>query len=434
MISRNKVFLFALLFAFAWTTLNAQTVTGTSSHGANPDKLKMVVVLARHGVRSPTWTLDRLNTYSSLPWPAWSVGPGDLTDRGADLLKRLGAYNRASLAEEGLFSAKGCSAAAESYIWADIDRRNLASGRAMADSLFPGCAAVVHSLAGSDNDPLFHPAATGIDPADTDLIFKEFSKRVADLPRSQYGELLTQMQRVLLGCKLDADCTPQKQPEIRMMDEKDGVARGKEDKAVIMKGPLTEAASFAEDFLLEYADGMPMDSVGWGKVDEAQVRKFLTLHSIYFDLMHRTPSIAKIEGSNMMDHITRTLQQGVEGKSVAGAIGDPGTKLVLIDGHDTTIAGVATLLGLHWDLDGRVDDTPPGTELIFELWQTPQSTYRVHVSIAMQTLRQLREVQELKLANPPAMQVVTIEGCTGKKQSCGWEEFRAIADTATRKK
>jgi 4-phytase/acid phosphatase len=234
MISRNKVLLLSFMFAFAWTTLNAQTVIGTTSQGSNPDKLKLVVVLTRHGVRSPTWTLDRLNTYSSLPWPAWSVAPGDLTDRGADLLKRLGAYNRASLAEAGLFSAKGCSAAAESYIWADVDRRNLASGRAMADSLFPGCAAVVHSLAGSDNDPLFHPATAGIDPADTDIIFKEFSKRVVDLPRSQYGELLTQMQRVLLGCKLDADCTPQKQPEIRIMDEKEGVARGKEDKVVNM--------------------------------------------------------------------------------------------------------------------------------------------------------------------------------------------------------
>jgi len=434
MISRNRMLLLSFLFAFAWTTLNAQTAAGTTSHGSNPDKLKMVVVLARHGVRSPTWTLDRLNTYSSLPWPAWSVAPGDLTDRGADLLKRMGAYNRASLAEAGLFPAKGCSASAESYIWADVDRRNLASGRAMADSLFPGCSAVVHSLAGSDNDPLFHPAVNGVDPADADVIFKEFSKRVADLPRSQYSELLTQMQRVLLGCKLDADCTPQKQPAIRIMDEKEGVARGKDDKVVAMKGPLTEAASFAEDFLLEYANGMPLESVGWGQVDEAQVRKFLALHSIFFDLMHRTPSIAKIEGSNMMDHITRTLQQGVEGKPVAGAIGDPGTKLVLIDGHDTTIAGVATLLGLHWDLDGRVDDTPPGTELIFELWQTPQSTYRVHVSIAMQTLRQLREVQELTLANPPAMQVLPIAGCTGRKHSCNWDEFRTVADTAARKK
>jgi 4-phytase/acid phosphatase len=434
LIIRNKVIHLALLLAFACSALNAQTVTGTISHGANPDKLKLVVILARHGVRSPTWTLDRLNTYSSLPWPVWSVAPGDLTARGAELLKRMGAYNRAFIAEAGLFPAKGCSASAESYIWADVDRRNQASGRAMADSLFPGCAAVVHSLTGSDNDPLFHPAAAGIDPADTDIIFKEFSKRVADLPRSQYSDLLTQMQRVLLGCKLDEDCTPQKQPQIRIMDEKEGVTRGTEDKVVTMKGPLTEAASFAEDFLLEYADGMPLESVGWGKVDEAQVRKFLNLHSIYFDLMHRTPSIAKIEGSNMMDHIARTLQQGVEGKPVAGAIGDPGTKLVLLDGHDTTIAGVATLLGLHWDLDGRVDDTPPGTELIFELWQTPQSTYRVHVSIAMQTLRQMREVQELTLANPPAKQVVTVEGCTGKQHSCNWEEFRAIAETATKKK
>jgi 4-phytase / acid phosphatase len=433
MIGRDKVLLLSFLFAFAWTSLNAQAVSGATSHRANPDKLKLVVVLARHGVRSPTWTLDRLNTYSSLPWPAWSVAPGDLTDRGADLLKRFGAYNRASLAEEGLFSAKGCSASAESYIWADVDRRNLASGRAMADSLFPGCAAVVHSLTASDNDPLFHPTANGVDPADTDRIFKEFSKRVADLPRSQYSELLTQMQRVLLGCKLDEDCTPQKPPAIRIMDEKEGVASGKDDKVVTMKGPLTEASSFAEDFLLEYADGMPMESVGWGKVDEAQVRKFLALHSIYFDLIHRTPSIAKVECSNMLDHITRTLQQGVEGKPVAGAIGDPGEKLVLIDGHDTTIAGVATLLGLHWDLDGRVDDTPPGTELIFELWQTPQSTYQVHVSIVMQTLRQLREVQELTLANPPAKQVVTVEGCAGKKHSCAWEEFRTVADTATKK-
>jgi 4-phytase/acid phosphatase len=434
LISRNKVLLLAILCVLAWTALNAQTEAGTISRGSSQDKLKMVVILSRHGVRSPTWTLDRLNTYSSLPWPAWSVAPGDLTARGAELLKRFGTYNRAIYAKAGLFPAQGCSAAADTYIWADVDRRTMASGRAMADSMFPGCAVIVHSLSGSANDPLFHPTAAGVSSTDADLIFTEFSRRVADLPRSQYSELLTQMQRVLLGCKLDADCTPQKQPEIRMMDEKEGIVHGKDEKVVTLKGPLPQAASFAEDFLLEYAEGMPIESVGWGRVDEAQVRKFLELHSVYFDLMHRTPSIAKVEGSNMMDHITRTLQQGIEGKPVTGAIGDPGEKLVLLAGHDTTIAGVATLLGLHWNLDGRVDDTPPGTELIFELWQTPQSTYWVHVSIAMQTLRQLREMLELTLANPPEKQAVTVEGCTGKKHSCAWEEFRAVADTATGKK
>lgn len=430
MIRPYKTLLLAFLCVLAWNALNAQTATGKRSGAGNQDKLKLVVVVSRHGVRSPTWTLDRLNTYSSKPWPAWSVPPGYLTAHGFELMKLFGAYDRVSLAKAGLFASQGCSAASDTYIWADTDQRTLESGKALAAGLFPDCVIPVHSLGEGENDPLFHAPAPAIDTAEADRVFAEFSNRVAAVQASQYSGLLTQMNRVLLGCDPDADCTPARLPEAPLMEGKNGAVRGKGDHIVTLQGPLAQASSFAEDFQLEYTEGMPLQSVGWGKVNEAQVIKFITLHSIYFDLMHRTPSLARMEASNMLNTIARTLQQGVEGKAVAGAIGAPGNKLVLLVGHDTNIGPISALLGLNWNLDGRVDDIAPGTELAFELWQTPQGAYRVKVTVTMQTLRQMHEAQALTPANPPARQVVILPACGGGTSACSWDEFRKVVDAA----
>jgi 4-phytase/acid phosphatase len=425
-----KALLLASLCACACIALHAQTAASEGSHGSNQDKLKLVVVLSRHGVRSPTWTVDRLNTYSSKPWPAWSVPPGYLTAHGFELMKLFGAYDRASLVSAGLFPPQGCSATSVTYIWADTDQRTLESGKALAAGLFPDCAVPVHSLSDGENDPLFHPQAPAIDSTEGDRVFAEFSTRAAALQASQYSGLLAQMNRVLLGCEPDADCSTARPPETPLMVGKNGAVRGKGDHIVTFQGPLAQASTFAEDFQLEYTEGMPSQSVGWGKVDEAQVVKFIALHSIYFDLMHRTPSLARMEASGMLNAITRTLQQGVEGNAVAGAIGAPGNKLVLLVGHDTNIGPISALLGLHWNLDGRADDIAPGTELAFELWQTPQGAYRVNVTVTMQTLRQMREAQVLTPANPPARQVITLPAC-GETNACSWDEFRKAADAAT---
>jgi len=429
-----KTVLLAFWCALAWTGLHAQTAPAIGSRGSNQDKLRLVVVLSRHGVRSPTWTVDRLNSYSSKPWPSWSVPPGNLTAHGFELMKIFGAYDRASLASTGLFAAQGCSATSDAYIWADTDERTLESGKALAAGLFPGCAVPVHSLGEGENDPLFHPPAPDVDSAEADRVFAEFSSRVGAVDASRYSGLLAQMNRVLQGCDANVDCTPVRQPETPLMEGKYGAARGKGDHLVTLQGPLAQASTFAEDFQLEYTEGMPSESVGWGKVNEAQLVKFINLHSIYFDLMHRTPSLARMEASNMLSTITRTLQQGVEGKAVAGAVGAPGNKLVLLVGHDTNIGPISALLGLHWNLDGRSDDIAPGTELAFELWQTPRGTYRVKVTVTMQTLQQMREAQALTPANPPARQVVTPPACGDKTSACSWGEFRKVADVATGRK
>jgi 4-phytase/acid phosphatase len=276
---------------------------------------------------------------------------------------------------------------------------------------------------------LFHPTAAGVKPVQADAAFAEINARAKQPLDAQQGELLSEMQNVLLGCSPKISCTPAHAPQTTLLKVSTVAVSGKGDRTVDLQGPLPQASSFAEDFLLEYADGMPENQVGWGNVDESQLRRFLALHSDYFDLMHRTPALARLEASNMLFHIERTLEQGVEGRPVANAFGPADSKVVLLVGHDTNIAGVAALLGLHWTLDGRSDDTPPGTELAFELWQSDQGAWSVRVTVAMQTLRQLREMQDLTLASPPARETITLNGCGTESASCAWESFRRIAGT-----
>jgi len=400
--------------------------SNATTHG---DQLKLVVILSRHGVRPPTWTQDRLDEYSALPWPKWDVPPGYLTHHGYDLMKQFGSFDHASYAQEGLLRGAGCADAAETYIWVDTDERTMESGRALAGGLFPGCPPEVHSLASGTSDPLFHPGRrlrmTSAHAAKTALEVTESQR-----PDERQNELLVEMQRVLNGCRPDDSCTPAHAPAIPLLGAPDEAVNGNGDHATASRGSLGNAASFAEDFLLEYTEGMPGSQVGWGNVGESQLRRFLDLHSLNSDMTHRSPSAARQEASNMLFHILRTLDQGVEQRYVEDAIGPVNSKLVLVVGHDTNIAGVAALLGLHWTLDGRSDDTPPGTELAFELWQNGSGVYSVRVSVAMQTLKQMRELRELSLDTPPAREVLTVDERGTDANTCRWDDFQGIVNVA----
>jgi 4-phytase/acid phosphatase len=426
--SLAKSLLLACLCVWSWAPSEAQAVKFSSASRQPEEHLRMVVILSRHGVRSPTWTQERLDSYSALPWPKWSVPPGNLTERGYRLIKQFASFDRTSLGATGLVSTQGCNDAAQAYVWADTDQRTVASGKAFAEGFFPGCPPQVHGLPNGEKDPLFHPSANRVNAVGADKGLVQLTERVSLPTDSHQGELIQQMQHVLLGCAPRVACSPARPPSTPLLGVPSAAVHGTGDHMVNLQGPLAEASSFAEDLLLEYADGMPMDQVGWGNVDEPQLRSFLALHSDYFELMHRTPALAKAEASNMLLHITHTLEQTVERKNVSDAIGPQGMKIVMIAGHDTNIAGVAALLGVHWTLDGRNDDTPPGTELAFELWQDDHGTYSVRVTVAMQTLHQLREMQELTPEVPPARSTLNLPGCNAHESRCGWESFRTMTD------
>ncbi len=423
----------AAMCAFTLGHLSVEAQAPPSAQDSQ-DQSRFVLVLTRHGVRSPTWTNQRLDEYAKQPWPQWPVAPGVLTPHGRQLMAFFGGYYRAWFAERKLLSSEGCADVAQVYIWADTDERTRETGAGIADGMMPGCHAEVHALEGNAQDELFH-AIRKPDAAQTQKAFAALAGRIGDHSAAltaAYQQPLDEMQRILFDCK-DANCSLAGKKRLLALEA--SVAPGSGDHLAELKGPLTTAATFAENLQLEYLEGMPDAEVGWGRVNGAQVESLMALHSAASDLVQRTPSIAQMQASHLLDAIVRTMQQAEAGKSVDGAIGPPGERVVFLVGHDTNIANVAALLDAHWLIDGyQRDDAAPGGALVFELWRRPGKSDAVKVSYRVQTPDQMRRTLPLSLSAPPASAEVFLSGCSLPEAGapCTWADFQTTIQAARR--
>lgn len=402
------------------------------------DELKFVLILSRHGIRPPLWPPEQLNQYSSEPWPKWDVPPGYLTARGKTLMKLFGEYDRAYLAKAGLLSPAGCADAGRVYFWADSDQRTLETGRAMAAGMLPGCEVEVHALPEGKADPLFSPIAADVGHPDRAVAAAAVSGRIGGHPEAlleAYRPALETMQYVLSGCKPGAKCPQElKPPKQSLLEIPAAVEAGKGDKLAEMRGPLATAATLAQNFLLEYANGMAEKDIGWGRVNKSNFLQLMGLHTAYADLLRRTPYIARAQASNLLSHIVKAMEQAAGGKAVPGALGKPGDRVVVLLGHDTNISNISGMLGLSWLIEGdQRDDTPPGGALVFELWQRPATAeYTVRTYYMAQTLEQMRKALPVTLNSPPAKAPLFLPACSAANEgfACGWKAFQRTVEAA----
>ncbi len=408
---------------------NQATETNTAVKNG---ELKFVVIVSRHGVRSPTGKLDQLNQYSRQPWPAWSVPPGYLTEHGAQLMTLFGAYDRELLAAEGLLAPNGCADAEHIRIVADSDQRTRETGKALAAGLAPGCAIEVSALPEGTADPVFHPLSAGIGSPDHMLAAAAISGRIGGNPQGvveAYRPQLEALEEVLLGCNPGVNCKGGDGPAPKsIFDIPSSLASGRGGHLGELRTPLGTAASMAEDLLLEYTDGMDAAKVGWGRVDLKKLRELMQLHTANVDINQRAGYVARMQSSNMLFHVVRSIEQAETGHPVAGALSKPGDRLLILSGHDGNIAAIAGALELSWIIDGRRDDTPPGGALEFELWkQQGKEEYSVRTFYTAQTLDQMRNTAPLTLANPPERVPVFVPGCGRDDGSCEWGAFQKTA-------
>lgn len=409
---KDKVLLAALLAGFLLPTTFA----------AAPE-LKYAVILARHGVRSPTWDLDRLNQYSVEPWPDFGVRPGELTPRGRDLIKILGAYYRQRFNGQNLLNSGGCADGRRVYIWADIDQRALETGRAFAESILPGCGVPIHSRPEGEKDSVF----AGVSRPDTDRAIQAVRERLGPDPQNLLADsrsAVRTLQFILTGGA-----------RARMFIESpERVEVIANERAIELRGPLAAGSTLSEDLLLEYADGMQGARLGWGRLSRENLLQILELHRVYADLMRRTPYLARVRGSDLMARILMSMEQAASGKRVEGALGTPDTALLILSGHDTNQANIAGMLGLSWSLPGYPrDETPPGGALMFSLWLNPsrrprEGDYFVRVEYVASSLDQMRDLRRLTLETPPLTQQISMPGCGAGAQGtdCAWEHFRTM--------
>jgi len=395
--------------------------TGPRNAGA---KLRYVVFLSRHGVRSPTGKLSQYQPYSTGVWPEWSVAPGYLTSHGFHLMELFGAYDRMQLSSEKLLGASGCEDAQVVTIYADSDQRTRETGKALAQGMFPGCDFPMQSLPEGSEDSLFHPVHELWNRLNPELARGAIAGRIGGSPTNittAYHLQIEALDKILANC---GGTGPVQHKRTSLFDIPASLSLGAGDHLADLKGPINTASTLSENLLLEYTEGMDESKVGWGCVKHADIEALMELHTAATDYSQRTLETARTQASNILNHISKSIQQAATQKRVAGAVGKPSDRALFLVGHDTNIENVAGLLDLNWIIDGRRDDTPPGSALVFELWQEMQTgKYVVRLFFTAQTLDQMRASTTLDAANPPERIPVYLPGCSEEDLSCPLDKF-----------
>lgn len=412
-------------FVLMWVCVTLATHSAAADSNLGQElELEQIVLLSRHGVRSPTQPLSELDRLVTTPWARWPVAPGELTPRGANLMRLMGGYYRAIYARRGLLSPDGCPDPGTVVAWADVDQRTRATAKSLLGGLFPGCGLrEQHQDDLNAPDPLFHPAEAGVCRID----FQRARTAVLGRIGGEFRPILTAYARPLAA--MQAILCP---PAAPSTNDKCGLAaetsqiepRGQ--VAVRLRGPIAIASMAAEIFLLESAEGMAWEQVAWGRVpDEATLRDLFVLHTLQFDLMERTRYIAQRQGSNLLATIAASIQN-VQLLSPATA-----PRLTLLVGHDTNISNIAGLLGLDWVIAGFQPNQPsPGGALAFEVLRDPVTDDRyVQLAYHAQSLLQMREQNKLSVANPAGSAVITLPGCSrvARGAACPLARFLDIA-------
>jgi 4-phytase/acid phosphatase len=372
--------------------------------------LVRVVLVERHGVRPPIASNDALAKYAQDPWPAWSAKAGELTPHGGATVFAVGATVARVYHAAGVLPA-GCAPAALVSVWADnADERTRDSGRAFLTALEPGCDVDAHWSDSQARDPIFNGSDQPACAIDADKAAAAIQAITDDpLVFAPLDGALAQLQAILgpHACSGGAGtCFGETTP-----------TPGPPGAAPVY--PVT--SSLAEDLLLEYVDNMPMGDVGWGRATRADIVEVMKIHEHLFGLVKDNVYASARRGAPM----ARVVMAALAGQPVGGGpTSGPDTRVLVLAGHDTNLAWMASIFGLQWTFPDNPDFTAPSTALAFELWRDGGRDY-VRPVVYYLGLDQLRTLQP---ADAEAMPLA-FAGCeNGPMQTCPLEDLRTRMD------
>lgn len=371
-------------------------------------KLERVVLLMRHGVRPPTKLQPIPVEYSPLPWPNWPVAPGLLTPHGASGIARIAAADRAWLVNAGLLPPVGCPQNGQVNALASKTPRAIATAETWVATAIPNCGIVVQHPGKDAPDLLFHLLETKPAWFDGHRAYLDALSQAPNGSIERQMELLSgDMQRMsyALACP---------QPCPLLTDTTVLVEQPNEPPK--FHGPFDYASTAAESFLLEYVEGMPPGSVVWGRVGRSDIERMLIFNVTKFKYLNRAPYIAAASGAPLAKVILDAFNRRT------------GPSLTILGGHDTNIAALGGLIGLHWDVPSYLpDDVPPGSALGFELLSDARGGQFVRVFFRAQTMDELRNLAVLDpKRNQPFRQYLDIPGCGTGPTGCDVRLFSKI--------
>ncbi|MCG8707085.1 bifunctional glucose-1-phosphatase/inositol phosphatase [Brenneria sp. 4F2] len=390
----------------------------------NDFSLEQVVVVSRHGLRAPLASPNSaLGKMTPDIWPQWDTPSSYLTTRGGVLEAFFGHYFSEWLVDNHLLAADACPTEKEVRFYANSLQRTIATAQYFAVGAFPGCIVPVeHKEKLGTMDATFNPVIRDGSA--------EFKQRAVDSINQTAGEkgldglndrlkpAYQQMEQVIrygesANCQVDKQCDFSAQPTTVK------IAVGQEPG---VSGPLRSGTSISDAFILQYYEGAPIESVGWGRIkDNQQFESLVSIKEYYNRVLFSAPVVAKAVSLNLVKELTRSFDTRAP-------------KFTFLVGHDSNIASLLSALGVKpYSLPNQFETTPIGGKVVFERWKDKNSgASLLKLEYVYQSTDQIRSLAPLNRANSPQRVTLELQGCPANADGfCPFGDFEKVLSGLT---
>jgi len=365
-------------------------------------KLKEVVILSRHNIRSPLSTNgSALSKMTPHEWINWSSAASELTLRGGVLETEMGQFFRKWTIETGLFKDNYVPTIDEVNVYANSMQRCIATAQYFSGGFMPVAnLRVNHRYVPSKMDPIFFPRLT----KSTEAFRTEAMKQINAMGGKE--GLVGINKSLKESYDLIAKVLDMKQSEYYKKGEiKDFVNNDTQITLELnqepgMKGSLKNANSASDAFILQYYEEPDGMKAAFGhKLTTEDWTKIAKVKDVYGDVLFTAPIVAVNVAHPLLQYMYDELN-------------DKDRKFTFLCGHDSNIASVDAALGVEeYSLPNSIEKkTPIGSKLVLEKWVDTAGKAYIAVNLVYQSTDQLKQMSLLDLQHAPQVFSLKLKG------------------------
>lgn len=365
-------------------------------------KLKEVVILSRHNIRSPLSTNgSALSKMTPHEWTNWSSAASELTLRGGVLETEMGQFFRKWTIETGLFKDNYVPTVDEVNVYANSMQRCIATAQYFSGGFMPVAnLRVNHRYVPSKMDPIFFPRLT----KSTEAFRTEAMKQINAMGGKE--GLVGINKSLKESYDLIAKVLDMKQSEYYKKGEiKDFVNNDTQITLELnqepgMKGSLKNANSASDAFILQYYEEPDGMKAAFGhKLTTEDWTKIAKVKDVYGDVLFTAPIVAVNVAHPLLQYMYDELN-------------DKDRKFTFLCGHDSNIASVDAALGVEdYSLPNSIEKkTPIGSKLVLEKWVDAAGKAYIAVNLVYQSTDQLKQMSLLDLQHAPQVFSLKLKG------------------------
>ena len=394
-------FLLLLILTFLCPAL-AQAQLQRSEAFKGKYKLKEVVILSRHNIRSPLSTNgSTLSKMTPHEWTNWSSAASELTLRGGVLETEMGQFFRKWTIETGLFKDNYVPTIDEVNLYANSMQRCIATAQYFSSGFMPVAnLRVNHRYVPSKMDPIFFPRLTKSTEAFRTEAMKQINAMGGKEGLVGINKGLKDSYDLITKVLDMKQSEYYKKGEIKDFVNNDTQITLELNQEPGMKGSLKNANSASDAFILQYYEEPDALKAAFGhKLSLEDWTKIAKVKDVYGDVLFTAPIVAV----NVAHPLLQYMYDELNAKD---------RKFTFLCGHDSNIASVDAALGVEeYSLPNSIEKkTPIGSKLVLEKWVDAAGKAYIAVNLVYQSTDQLKQMSLLDLQHAPQVFSLKLKG------------------------